>query len=162
MRLKHALRTGGLFLAMVVFHYVTRPFLGGRVGIDFLLLAVLLAGIGLRPGAAAVLGFTGGLVADALAPGSFGASALALTIVGFGASWVRAAFFARSPAVYGGLVFAAKLVHDSVVLLVVGGDGLTATATQLLVWTPLTALLSAAAAVVLAALFRSQLQSDEG
>lgn len=162
MKSRHAFRTGALFLGMVVLHYVTRPFLGGRVGIDFLLLAVLLAGIGLRPGGAAVLGFAAGLVADALAPGSFGASALALTIVGFGASWVRAAFFARSPAVYGGLAFAAKLMHDSIVLLVGGGDGLTAAATQLLVWTPLTALLSAATAGALAALFRSQLQSDEG
>jgi rod shape-determining protein MreD len=155
---RHWLATSGLFLLLVALHYSTRPLFEGRVGVDFLLLAVLLAGIRLRPGAAAVLGFTSGLVSDALAPGSFGAGALALTVVAFGASWMRAAFFAQNFMLFGALVFIAKVIHDVVVVLLSTGIQFPAAVLQLLVWTPLGALASAVAAVALAAMFKLRLE----
>ena len=45
------------FLIFVVLHYTLRPLLGWRAPMDFLVLALLLAAVRVRPSAAAVIGF---------------------------------------------------------------------------------------------------------
>ncbi len=49
------------FLILVLLHFSLRPLLGWRAEIDFLLIAVLLAAVRVRPGAAAIMGFVVGL-----------------------------------------------------------------------------------------------------
>jgi hypothetical protein len=79
-----------VFLLLVALHYTVRPLLGTRISIDFLVIAVLLTAVHVRPGVAALTGFLTGLIADSLTPLSFGAGALAMSVVGSAASWLRA------------------------------------------------------------------------
>src|SRR5437762_13482201 len=82
-----------VLLLLLVAHFVVRPRLGDpRYAPDFLLIALLFFAFGTRPGLAALAGFAVGILTDALAPTAFGAAALATTLVGFGASWIRALF----------------------------------------------------------------------
>ncbi|GAC1654327.1 MAG: hypothetical protein NVS4B3_18200 [Gemmatimonadaceae bacterium] len=91
---QRALRGGTAFLLLVVLHYTLRPLLGWWAPVDFLVLAVMLGAVRLRPGFAAMLGFLVGLSVDSLAPAGFGSAAFALSAVGFAAAWLRAVFFA--------------------------------------------------------------------
>ncbi len=63
-----------------------------------MVIALLFGAVRLRPGHAAIYGFLLGMIADSLAPTGFGAVALAMTAVGFCASWMKAVFFADHPA----------------------------------------------------------------
>ena len=69
------------FALLVLLHYTVRPLLGWRTPVDFLVIAVLLSAVRVRPGAAALIGFCTGLVADSLTPSAFGAGALAMTAI---------------------------------------------------------------------------------
>jgi rod shape-determining protein MreD len=137
-----------IFLLLVSLHYTLRPVLAWRASIDFLVIALLLVAVRTRPGAAAVAGFGLGLLADSLTPEAFGAGALAMTIVGFGASWLKAAFFADNIALNGIFIFAGKWAFDTIFLLaehrLQGGDLFV----QLLLWSPLAAAVTAAAGLV--------------
>ena len=95
----------GLLCVLIAMHFTVRPMLGWRVNVDFLVLSVLIIAVRARPGAAAVCGFGLGLMADSLTPAAFGAGALALTVVGFGASWLKSAFFADNAGVNAAFVF---------------------------------------------------------
>jgi len=142
------------FILLLIAHYTVRPLIGGRAPVDFLAIAVLFSAVRLRPGAAALLGFAIGLTIDALQPDSFGAATLAFTLVGYGASWLKAVFFADHIALTGLFVFAGKWVYDGVYNLVgprIGGLDLVV---QLLLWTPLAAALTALVAVLLLMVFR--------
>ena len=71
-----------ILAVLVVLQFSARRWLGGdRVAPDFLLLALLIYTIRARPGPSAAAGFVVGLVRDALTPASFGAGALAHTLV---------------------------------------------------------------------------------
>ena len=94
MNLGGAIRAIISFLIFVVLHYTLRPLLGWRAPMDFLILALLLASVRVRPATAAVIGFVLGLISDSLAPDALGAGAIAMTVVGFGASYLKAVFFA--------------------------------------------------------------------
>src|SRR5262249_15814875 len=87
-------RTFLVCVILVVFHYTLRARLAWRASVDFLLVALLLGSVRLRPGYAAVYGFFLGLVADSLAATGFGVAALGMSVVGFSASWLKAVFFA--------------------------------------------------------------------
>src|SRR5258708_32686931 len=82
------------FLIFVVLHSPLRPLLGWRAPMDFLILALLLASVRVRPATAAIIGFVLGLISGSLAPDALGAGAIAMTFVGFGASHLKAVFFA--------------------------------------------------------------------
>ena len=69
-------------LVLIVAHFVLRPLLGDRIEIDFLVLALLLLSIRVRPGVGALLGLLLGAAADAAAPSGFGSAMLAMTMVG--------------------------------------------------------------------------------
>src|SRR2546428_11790246 len=79
---------------LVVLQFTVRSHLGGdRIAPDFLLLALLIYTIRAEPGKSAAAGFMLGLLRDALTPASFGAGALAPTLVGLTSSWGQAAVF---------------------------------------------------------------------
>lgn len=137
-----------IFAALVVLHYTLRPFLAWHAPIDFLTIALLLVAVRARPGTAAIAGFGLGILADSLSPGAFGAGALAMTLVGFGASWLKAAFFADNLALNGVFVFLGKLLFDAVYLVAEHRLQGVDLVRQLAIWSPLSALATAVVGLV--------------
>jgi len=143
----------GFFLLMLA-QFAVRPLIAGRATVDFAVIAVLFSAVRMRPGLAALTGCLTGFALDALAPGSFGASTIVLTLVAFGASWLKAVFFADHVALTGLFVFGAKWLFDIALTLLTGvGSGVSVLVT-LLVWSPLSAALTALVAVLLLIVFR--------
>jgi rod shape-determining protein MreD len=140
---------------LVTLHFALRPFLGDvRLAPDLLLLALLVFAIQARPGEGAIAGFVVGLLADSLTPVAFGAGALAHSCVGYLAAWGKAVFFAESLLVSGGFFLVGTWLRD--VLVLVAGRHMTDSALvwQLLWWSPLKALTTAAAGVMILIVFR--------
>jgi rod shape-determining protein MreD len=137
-----------VFVLLVVLHYTLRPVLGWRAPVDFLVIALLLVAVRARPGVAAMAGLGLGLLSDSMNPASFGAGALAMTVVGFAASWLKAAFFADNLALNGIFVFLGKWLFDLIFLVaehrLQGADLLI----QAMLWSPLSAAVTAAAGLV--------------
>ena len=147
-----------IFVVLVAMHFTLRPILDWRAGVDFLVIAVLVVAVRVRPGTAAAAGFALGLVSDTLTPEALGAGALAMTIVGFAASRLKAAFFAENFALNAVFVFIGKVAFDVVFVLAerrLGGVSLLA---QLFIWTPLAALLTAFVGLIVMALVRPTLE----
>ncbi len=142
------------FALLAAAHFGVRPLFGARANVDFLVIAVLFAAVRVRPGVAALLGFVAGLALDALVPASFGSSALVMTCVAFAASWTKAVFFAEHVALTGLFVFVGKWLFDVGVLLVSGGARGVDLMLQILLWSPLSAALTALVAVILLTAFR--------
>ena len=148
-------RQAAVLLLLVLLHFSLRPWLGSpRPAPDFLLLALLVYAIRARPGAAAVAGFLVGVISDALTPVAFGAGAMAHTVVGYLAAWGKAVFFAENLAVSAGFFAAGTWLRDVLVLL--GGGHLQGTQLlwQVSVWSPLKAVTTALAGVVILVVFR--------
>lgn len=156
--MRRLLKSTAVFLLLVLMHYSVRPLTGSRVAIDFLVIAVLLMAVRLRPGGAAFLGFGTGLITDSLTPLSFGAGGLALSVIGFLASWLKAVFFADNVLLHGMFFFAGKWAYDVLYLLAERRMEAGALLTQLVVWSPLSALATAVAGVVLILVLRSSLE----
>src|SRR5688572_30351977 len=154
MTLGGTLRAVVTFVILVLLHYTLRPLLGWRAPMDFLLLALLLASIRVRPAVAALIGLALGLVADSLTPESLGAGAIAMTVVGYVASWLKAVFFADNIALNAFFFFLGKWAFDIIYFLAerrVGGIELVQ---QLILWSPLSAAVTALAGVVLLVVMR--------
>jgi rod shape-determining protein MreD len=135
---------------LIVAHFALRPLLGNRIEVDFLVLALLLVSIRVRPGVGALLGLLLGAASDAAAPAGFGSAMLALSLVGYVTSWLKAAFFAEN-AVLDGVVIFASAWGVALLRLFLSGRAMEAgVAVSALVWAPLSA---AATALVGAALF---------
>ena len=149
-----ALRAFAGFAILVVAHFSIRPLFGSRLMIDFILIATLFAAVRLRPGVAALMGLLLGVSIDAMAPGSFGAGILALTLIAFGASWLKAVFFANHLALTGLFVFLGKWCFDAIYIIAGRGALGVDLMLQLLLWTPLAAALTAMIAILLLTLFR--------
>ncbi len=149
-----ALRALAVFVLLVAAHFSLRPLLGGPAPIDFLCLAVLFAAVRVRPGMAAVIGFLSGLCLDSLSLSSFGPAALAFTAVAFGASWLKAVFFAENVALTALFVFFGKWSYDVVYVLISGGVPDGQVLVQVLLWSPLSAALTATVGLVLLVLAR--------
>src|SRR2546425_7231659 len=108
-----------MMTVLVLLQFTVRSRLGGdRIAPDFLLLALLIYTIRAEPGKSAAAGFMLGLLRDALTPASFGAGALAHTLVAFTSSWAKAVFFAEHVFVKGCLFFAGTWLRNVIVLLV--------------------------------------------
>lgn len=139
---------------LVVLHFSIRARLGDeRVAPDFLLLALLLYTIRAQPGRAAVAGFVVGLLRDALSPASFGAGALAHTLVGYFSASAKSVFFAENVFVNAWIIFVATWVRNLIVGLASGqlaGSklGWELLGWELLVWSPLQSFTTAAAGVL--------------
>jgi rod shape-determining protein MreD len=138
-----ALRTGLAFLILVVLHYTLRPMLGWRAQPDFLLIALLLVAIRVRPGTAALIGLATGFVADSLAPHAFGAAALAMALVAYGASWLKAVFFAEHLALNAVFFFLGKWAFNAVYLIVERRFGGGELLLEIGVWSSLSAAVTA-------------------
>ena len=151
-------RTLAAFAILVVLHYTLRPLLGWRAEMDFLVVAVLLAAVRLRPGAAAVVGCLVGLAADSLTPNTFGAGALAMTGVGFAASWLKAVFFADNLALNAFFFFIGKWAYDVIRLLTERNLSGAELVMQAFVWSSLSAAVTALAGVTLLLMMRPLLQ----
>ena len=149
-----AVRTILVCAILIVLHYTLRPLLAWRASIDFLVVALLLGSVRLRPGIAAVYGFILGLVADSIGVSTFGAAALAMSVVGFGASWLKAVFFADNLALNGFFLFLAKWVFDLIFLIVGHRSQAADIAMQVFVWSPLSAAVTAVAGVVALSLLK--------
>ena len=158
MSLGGTIRLTVTFLILLLLHFSLRPLLGWRAELDFLTIALLIAAVRLRPGGAAVLGCLLGLVNDAMAPESFGASALAMTGVGFLASWLKAVFFADNIALNALMFFLGKWAIDLVRMVAERKLAGAELVQQLFVWSPLSALVTAAAGVVVLLLLRPLLE----
>jgi rod shape-determining protein MreD len=143
---------------LVLLQFTVRSHLGGdRVAPDFLLLALLVYTIRAEPGRSAAAGFVVGLLRDALTPASFGAGALAHTVVGFMSSWSKAVFFAEHLFVKGCVFFAATWIRNLIIMLVSGRLQSSEVAWELLVWSPLQGLSTAMVGVLVLWFFRGWL-----
>lgn len=145
-------------LVLILAHFVLRPLLGDRIEIDFLVLALLLLSIRVRPGVGALLGLLLGAAADAAAPAGFGSAMLAMTVVGYVTSWLKAAFFAEN-AVLDGVVIFASAWGVMLIRLLLSGRGFEAGfAITALVWAPLSAAATAVIGALLFAMLRPLLK----
>jgi rod shape-determining protein MreD len=139
---------------LVVLHFSVRSRLGDdRVAPDFLLLALLIYSVRAQPGTSAAAGFIVGLLRDALTPASFGAGALAHTLVGYLSAWGKAVFFAENLFVSGCLFFAGTWIRNLIVALASGTLQGPVLGWQLLVWSPLQSLSTALTGMVVLWLF---------
>lgn len=142
---------------LLVLHFYVRPRLfDERFAPDFMLVALLVYAIRSRPGDAAIAGFVVGLLSDALAPARFGAGALAHTVVGYLTAWGRAVFFADNLMV-NAAVFAGGLWLRDLIVLLASGAGGEDLVSRLFVWTPLHALTTAIAGLLVLIVFRDWL-----
>ncbi|MGH7605703.1 MAG: rod shape-determining protein MreD [Gemmatimonadales bacterium] len=158
MRRTDRYRYPAIMVVLVVLHFTVRGRLGGdRVAPDFLLLALLVYTIRAEPGRSAAGGFVVGLLRDALTPASFGAGALAHTLVGFFSSWAKAVFFAEHVFVKGCLFFAGTWLRNLIVLLASGRFRGAQLGWELLVWSPLQGLTTALVGIGVLWFFRGWL-----
>jgi rod shape-determining protein MreD len=157
--MKTFLKAAGVFLILVVLHYTVRPLMGTRVSIDFLVIAVLLTAVHVRPGVAALIGFATGLIADSLTPLSFGAGALAMSAIGSAASWLKAAVFGDNALLQAIFVAAGKWAFDILYLVAERRLGLGDMAIQMFLWSPLSAIATGLAAVLIVLTFRISMES---
>jgi rod shape-determining protein MreD len=143
-----------LLAGLVVLQFSVRPRLGDdRMAPDFLLLALLIYTIRAQPGKSAAAGFVVGLLRDALTPASFGAGALAHTLVGYLSAWGKAVFFAENLFVNGCLFFAGTWVRNLVMAVASGKVRGGLLGWELLVWSPIQSLTTAVSGVLVLWLF---------
>jgi rod shape-determining protein MreD len=156
-------RLWGVLLLLAGLQFGVRPRLGDpRIAPDFILVALLFFAMRSRPGLGAVAGFLVGMASDALAPTAFGAAALAHTSVGFLAGWVRALFVVDNVLVGALLVLVAAWLRDAIQVLAAHQLVGRALAWQLLGYSPLAGLATAAAASIALLVFRSWLAVRSG
>ena len=143
-----AVRTAIVCLILIVLHYTLRPLLGWRASIDFLLIALVFGAVRTRPAGAAIYGFILGLAADSLSLGTFGAGALAATVVGFAAAYLKAVFFADNLALNWFFLFVGKWTFDIAMFLMERRMHGSELLMQVFVWSPLAAFVTAIAGVM--------------
>ena len=146
------------FTILVLLHFTLRPLVGWRAGPDFLLIALLLASVRVRPGAAAVIGFVLGLATDSMALTAFGSAAIAMATIGFVAAWLKAVFFADNLVLNLFFIFFGKWGFDAIYLLLeqrVGGIELVQ---ELLLYSPLAAAVTAITGVFTLVILRPLLE----
>jgi hypothetical protein len=151
-------RAALVFILLVLLHYGLRPMLGWRTPVDFLVIAVLLAAVRVRPGVAALTGLATGLLAGSFVPSALGAAALAMTLVASVASWLKAVFFADNVVLHGFFFFLGKWLFDALYLFVEGRLSGGALTTQLFLWSPLSAAVTAVAGVLILVVLRPVLE----
>jgi rod shape-determining protein MreD len=146
------------FAVLTLLHFTLRPLLGWRAPIDFLLLAVLTAAVRVRPAGAVFIGFLVGVVADSLTPETLGAGALAMSVVAYLASWLKAVFFADSLPLNALFFFVGKWVFDIIYFVAEHRLLGVELVQQLVLWSPLSAAATAIAGVVVLLLMRPLLE----
>lgn len=153
------IRTIVLCAVLIFLHYTLRPLLAWRASADFLIIALLIASVRVRPGMAALFGFVLGLASDSLALGAFGAGALAMTLIGFGWSRLKAVFFADHVLLNGFFLFLGKWAYEILMNLMERRMHGVELVMQLLVWSSLSAAVTAVAGVIALMLLRPVLET---
>ena len=153
------LRTILLCAILILLHYTLRPLLAWRAAPDFLIIALLLASVRVRPGIAAIFGLIIGLASDSLALGAFGAGALAMTLIGFGWSRLKAVFFADHVLLNGFFLFLGKWAYEILMNLVDRRLSGAELLMQILVYSSLSAAVTAVAGVLALMLLRPVLET---
>jgi rod shape-determining protein MreD len=153
------IRTVLLCAILIFLHYTLRPLLAWRASPDFLIIALLLASVRVRPGVAAIFGFILGLATDSIALSAFGAGALAMTLIGFGWSRLKAVFFADHVLLNGFFLFLGKWAYEVVMNLVERRTHGAELLMQILVWSSLSAAVTAFAGVLALMLLRPVLET---
>jgi rod shape-determining protein MreD len=153
------LRTILLCTVLVVLNYTLRPLLAWRASADFLIIALLLASVRVRPGIAAIFGLVLGLASDSVALSAFGAGALAMTLIGFGWSRLKAVFFADHVLLNGFFLFLGKWAYEVVMNLMERRMHGAELVMQLLVWSSLSAAVTAVAGVLALMMLRPVLET---
>jgi rod shape-determining protein MreD len=87
-----------------------------------------------------------------------GAAAVAMTIIGYLASWLKAVFFADNIALNAFFFFLGKWVFDVIYFVVEGRIGGIELLQQLLLWSPLSAAATAVAGIILLMIMRPMLE----
>ena len=147
-----------ILAGLVVLQFSLRTRLGDdRMAPDFLLLALLLYTIRAQPGKSAAAGFLVGLLSDALTPASFGAGALAHTLVAYLSSWSKVVFFAENVFVNGCIFFAGTWLRNCIVALASNKMRSGMLGWELLVWSPIQSLTTALTGMLVLWLFRREL-----
>ena len=141
-------RTILLCAILILLHYTLRPLLAWRASPDFLIIALLLVSVRVRPGLAAVFGFVVGLASDSVALSGFGAGALAMTLIGFSWSRLKAVFFADHVLLNGFFLFLGKWAYEVLMHLMERSISGTELLQQLFVWSALSAAVTAVAGVL--------------
>jgi cell shape-determining protein MreD len=137
-----------LVVLLVVLHFVLRVGMGlQQLAPDLLVIALLLAAREVRAGSAAMLGLGFGILDGALVPFTMGASALALTVLGFAGARTRDLASGDNYLFLAVYLFAGKWLFDTLLFLLTG-EVLRTGASYLLLVSPLTALYAAAAGLV--------------
>lgn len=142
------------FTVLVLLHFTLRPLLGWRAGPDFLLIALLLAAVRTRPGVAALIGFTLGLATDSIALTGFGAAAIAMSMIGFAAAWLKAVFFADNLALNLFFIFFGKWGFDVIYLLLEQRVKGVELVQEVLLYSPLAAAVTALVGVLTLVILR--------
>lgn len=148
------------FAILVLLHYTVRPFLGWRTPPDFLIIALLLAAVRVRPGTAALIGFIMGLFADSLAVSAFGSSAFAMAAIGFAASWLKAVFFADNLVLNAVFFFFGKWLFDTLFLLAEQRVQGVELIQQILLWSVLSAAVTSLFGTLLLIIMRPLLDRE--
>lgn len=145
-----------VFIAVLVaLHFLLRVGLGyEQLAPDLLVVALLLAARQLAAGIAAGLGLLFGVLDGALVPFALGASALALTVLGFAGSRSREMFSEDNYLLLALYLFVGKWLFDAI-LFFATGDMFRTGASYLLLISPLTALYAAAAGLISLAVYRA-------
>lgn len=152
-------RTIILCAILIFLNYTLRPLLAWRASADFLIIALLIASVRVRPGYAALFGFLLGLTSDSLTLGTFGAGALAMTLIGFSWSRLKAVFFADHVLLNGFFLFLGKWAYEIIMNLVERRMHGVELVMQLLVWSALSAAVTAVAGVIALMLLRPVLET---
>lgn len=148
------MRFAAVLALLVAAQFALRPLLGDpRIAPDFVLIALLFLGIRTRPAVGAAAGFLVGIAIDALAPTAFGAAALACTIIGYLAGKVKSLVFADNLLMTSLFVLIASWLRDLVQGAAANQLGAKALGWQLLVFSPLAALTTGLAALVVLLVF---------
>jgi rod shape-determining protein MreD len=147
-----------VFALLVALHFTLRPLLDWRAGVDFLVIGLLLVAVRVRPAVAAMVGLLLGLSADAMSPESLGAGALAMTLLGVGASRLKGAFFADDLLLNAIFIVVGKALFDVIFLIAERRLGGLALVKQLLVWTPLAAVVTGVVGLAVMAIVRPALE----
>ncbi|MDQ6827248.1 MAG: rod shape-determining protein MreD [Gemmatimonadota bacterium] len=148
MRALDVVRVTVAFVILLILNYTLRPLLSWWASPDFLVIALLLVAIRVRPGTAAIIGFVMGLVMDAVSLQSFGASALGMSLVGFVASWLKAVFFADDLWLNAFFFFLGKWAFDIVFLIANHKVGGMEFVREAVIRSPVAAAITAAAGLI--------------
>ena len=149
------------FAVLVLLHYTLRPLLGWRIGPDLLLVATLVVAIRVRPGTAALVGLVVGLISDSIGTEAFGAAALAMTVVSYGASWLQSTVFADDLTVTAMLFFFGEWAFDAIFYFASRTGGGDPVLVPLFVWAPMRAGVTALFGVVTLMILRPILRPPD-